>query len=205
MTINCTHTTTRGLHVFPDDCPLRMQMYISTLQMCSFYITIRGETEDVLRVRVCSISTTVTSGHGTILMLSANVRITSASACVWIRIAGDIFLGLCYMTGSLLNGVVIFWELFYRGCLEDAPLDVRRNLWFQHDGYPVHYEEGVQQWLNATYPRRWIGRRWSIAWSPRSPDLTPVDCFLWGHLKGHGYVIPPRTNGDLVAGLQAAV
>jgi len=30
-------------------------------------------------------------------------------------------------------------------------------------------------------------------WSPRSPDLTPPDCFLWGYLKGRVYQNKPRT------------
>jgi hypothetical protein len=40
----------------------------------------------------------------------------------------------------------------------------------------VHYED-VRQWLNATFPGRWIGRGGPIAWSPRSPDLPPMFLF----------------------------
>jgi hypothetical protein len=32
-----------------------------------------------------------------------------------------------------------------------------------------------------------------------------MDFFLWGHLKGQVYAVPPRTIDDLVARLQAAV
>jgi hypothetical protein len=80
-----------------------------------------------------------------------------------------------------------FLETVLPGLLEDESLDVRQKLWFQHGGYPEHYEEGAQQWLNATYPR-WIRRRGPTAWPPRSPDLTPVDFFLWGRLEDHGYI-----------------
>jgi hypothetical protein len=38
-----------------------------------------------------------------------------------------------------------------------------------------------------------------------SPDLTPMEVFLWGHLKEQVYAVPPRTIEDLVARLQAAV
>jgi hypothetical protein len=34
---------------------------------------------------------------------------------------------------------------------------------------------------------RWIGRRETIAWPPRSPDLTLIDFSLWGHVKGRVY------------------
>ena len=30
---------------------------------------------------------------------------------------------------------------------------------------------------------RWIGRDGPTPWPPRSPDLTPLDFFLWGYVK----------------------
>jgi hypothetical protein len=34
-------------------------------------------------------------------------------------------------------------------------------------------------------------------WPPRSPDLSPPDFFLWGHLKGHVYDSNPHTTVDM--------
>ena len=34
-------------------------------------------------------------------------------------------------------------------------------------------------------------------WPPRSPDLTPPDFYLWGHLKARVYRNNPRTIEDL--------
>jgi hypothetical protein len=82
-----------------------------------------------------------------------------------------------------------------------VPLAVRQRLWFQHDGVPAHYGEDVWQWLNMTYPGRWIGHGGLIAWPPRSPDLTLMDYFLWEHLKEQVYTVPPRTIEDHVARL----
>jgi hypothetical protein len=67
-----------------------------------------------------------------------------------------------------------FLETVVPGLLEDVPLAVTQRLWFQHDRAPVHYGEDVRQWLNATYPGRWIGRGGTIAWPPRSPDLARI-------------------------------
>ena len=39
-------------------------------------------------------------------------------------------------------------------------------------------------------------------WPPRSPDLTPIDFFLWGYLKE--LMEPPSSPEDLVAQLHAA-
>jgi hypothetical protein len=38
-------------------------------------------------------------------------------------------------------------------------------------------------YLNENFIGRWIGRGSTIKWPARSPDLTPLDFFLWGHLK----------------------
>jgi hypothetical protein len=74
---------------------------INTLRMSSFYITFCGQTKRVLRVRVRSASTTVTSGHGIILMLSANVGIKSASASAFGLVSSGTlsWAPICYMTG----------------------------------------------------------------------------------------------------------
>ena len=37
--------------------------------------------------------------------------------------------------------------------------------------------------LNESFPNRWLGRGGPVAWPPRSPDLTPLDYYLWGHMK----------------------
>ncbi len=34
-------------------------------------------------------------------------------------------------------------------------------------------------------------------WPPQSPDLTPLDFFLWGHLKNKIFVTPPATIEEL--------
>ncbi|XP_024869057.1 uncharacterized protein LOC112452865, partial [Temnothorax curvispinosus] len=54
-----------------------------------------------------------------------------------------------------------------------------QNIWFQQDGAPPHYAVVVRQFLTDTFPNRWIGRRGEIEWPPRSPDLSPLDYFLW--------------------------
>jgi hypothetical protein len=50
-------------------------------------------------------------------------------------------------------------------------------------GAPVHFVHIVHDYLNVNFPGRWVGRGGPIAWPPRSPDLTPLDVFLWGSVK----------------------
>ena len=41
--------------------------------------------------------------------------------------------------------------------------------------------------LNERFPDAWIGRGGPIPWPPRSPDLSPLDFFLWGYIKNIVY------------------
>lgn len=68
-----------------------------------------------------------------------------------------------------------------------ALIEVGFPLYFQQDGAPPHWTTQVRQYLNDIFPERWIGRSGPIAWAPRSPDLTPLDFFLWGYLKHKVY------------------
>jgi len=54
------------------------------------------------------------------------------------------------------------------------------------DGAPPHFSF-VTDVLNERFPDAWIGRGGPIPWSPRSPDLSPLDLFLWGYIKNIVY------------------
>jgi hypothetical protein len=59
--------------------------------------------------------------------------------------------------------------------------------WFQQDGAPAHYSIQVREFLDQQFPGHWIGCRGPVEWLARSPDLTPLDFYLWGHLKAQVY------------------
>ncbi|EZA61385.1 hypothetical protein X777_12292 [Ooceraea biroi] len=58
---------------------------------------------------------------------------------------------------------------------------------FQHDGTPPHMSIQARRVLNASFERRWIGRGGPVSWPARSPDLTPLDFFLWSTIKQYVY------------------
>jgi hypothetical protein len=60
-----------------------------------------------------------------------------------------------------------------------------------------HFGLQVRQYLDVIFQDKWIGRRGAIEWPARSPDLTPLDFFLWGHLKNRVYVNRPRDTEEL--------
>ena len=50
---------------------------------------------------------------------------------------------------------------------------------------------------NATFHNRLIGLDGPICWPPRSPDLTPLDFFLWDYVKDRVFVTPVNNIGEL--------
>jgi len=60
----------------------------------------------------------------------------------------------------------------------------------QQDGAPPHWVSDVRQFLDATFPNRWIGRDGPTPWPPRSPDITPLEFFLWGYDKDKVFSTP---------------
>jgi hypothetical protein len=54
--------------------------------------------------------------------------------------------------------------------------------------------------ITYVYHDRWIGRG-GTAWPPRSPDLNPLDVYLWGHLKALEYVAPADNEVALHHGI----
>lgn len=106
---------------------------------------------------------------------------------VWGGILGDEIIGPFFIDGNL-DGPKYILLLHNQIVPEMRASAARQNIawadvYFQQDGAPAHYSRLVRQYLNIVFPNRWIGRAGPIAWPPRSPDLTPLDFFLWGFLK----------------------
>lgn len=85
--------------------------------------------------------------------------------------------------------------------LDDLSLDIRANLIFQQDGAPAHNANIVRDYLNKYFPNRWIGTYGTVQWPP---NLTPINYFLWGHLKTVVYADPPTCLLDLKNKITAA-
>ena len=85
-----------------------------------------------------------------------------------------------------------FWEELERKC------GIRRHEeWFQQDGAAPHTARSSLEWLEVHFPGRLISLKCAVEWAPHSPDLSPLDFFLWGFLKDCVYADNPRTTDDL--------
>lgn len=82
--------------------------------------------------------------------------------------------------------------------LDNLPLNRYANCWYQMDGAPAHSTHAVARELTAMFQDRWIGRNGPWLWPPRSPDLTPLDFYLWGHIKNQVYATPIHTREELL-------
>ncbi len=71
------------------------------------------------------------------------------------------------------------------------------RLWWIQDGAPAHRSRAVRELLQNVFTVRIIAINHTIEGPPRSPDLTPCDFFMWGHLKSKLYFSPPENTDDL--------
>uniref|UniRef100_A0A914PQU3 DUF4817 domain-containing protein n=1 Tax=Panagrolaimus davidi TaxID=227884 RepID=A0A914PQU3_9BILA len=118
---------------------------------------------------------------------------------VWAAIGSSGIIGPYFFEGNV-NGDNYLHMLrnFYLPQVQNRPGFA--NQVFQQDGAPPHWRLTVRDWLNANFPNRWIGRGSPIMpWPPRSPDLTPMDYFLWGILKSKVYRTPLANLAELRA------
>lgn len=117
---------------------------------------------------------------------------------VWGGIVGDFVIGPHFFNGHL-NGAqyLYFLQNHLPQLLQNIPPILMENMWFQHDGAPPHFALPVREFLNQEFEDRWIGRGGPISWPPRSPDLTEMDFFFWGHIKQIVYQSPATTAEDM--------
>ena len=90
---------------------------------------------------------------------------------------------------------------FYKPCLNDwrhVIMDMSADV-SQLDGATTHYACSVHCCLDATFPQHWIRWGGTISGPPWSHDLTPLNLFLWAHIKTVMYEIPIKAAEELNA------
>lgn len=101
------------------------------------------------------------------------------SVNIWAGIVGDHLLGSVSLPLHLNEAAYL--EVFQNTLpllMENIPLAMRRDMWFQHDGAPPHFSVAIRAHLNNTYGEQWIWKAGPVAWPARSPDLRPIDFFF---------------------------
>ena len=76
---------------------------------------------------------------------------------------------------------------------------------FQQDGATPHTTRAVLARPRQLFPGKLISKKGDVQWPPRSPDLSPLDVFLWGHLKATVYAHSLRSLRQLRIRIRAAI
>ena len=75
---------------------------------------------------------------------------------------------------------------------------VSSRIIFQQDGARAHTSKKSLDFLQEVFPAGVISDKLENGWPPCSPDLSPVDFWLWGYLRDKVYSAPrPKTIGEL--------
>ena len=73
----------------------------------------------------------------------------------------------------------------------------RRGYWFQQDGARPHTTRMVLDWLAQKIGEHVISNLTDRVWLPRSPDLSPLDFWLWGVCLAELRRSPPGSIEEL--------
>jgi hypothetical protein len=121
----------------------------------------------------------------------------SAKVNVWCAMSSKQIIGPFFFDHDTVNkdDYLNMLKSFFHPIIRRQKLD--KKIYFQQDGAPIHFSKEVRAWLDEQFCERWVGRGGSISWAPRSPDLTPLDFYLWGYIKTSIYTTPVNDIDDL--------
>ena len=94
-----------------------------------------------------------------------------------------------YFFENVVNGnnFLNYLRTDFTNMIKHLPLANYNFMWLQLDGCPAHFSRIIRAWLDQNYRNKWIGQGGHLQWPPRSPDLTPLNFFLWGVIKDYVY------------------
>uniref|UniRef100_A0A914EPB3 Transposase n=1 Tax=Acrobeloides nanus TaxID=290746 RepID=A0A914EPB3_9BILA len=113
---------------------------------------------------------------------------------VWADMNAELFIGPFFFDGEISPES-------YKKTLENFVHELRQvtssleHPIFIHDDSKGHLSEDVTAYLERQFPHHWIGTGSTYAsWPHHSPDLSPINFFLWGYIKGRVYKTPIKFN-----------
>lgn len=103
---------------------------------------------------------------------------------IWCGILGTRIIGPFFYQNSLNSERYLdLLRHDIEDALDDIPLGAIHNCWFQQDGAPAHNSRDVREYLFNRFQGKVVGTYSETPWPARSPDLSPLDFFVWGYIK----------------------
>lgn len=127
----------------------------------------------------------------------------SEKVMVWCGMHKSKIIGPYFFSEPTVNGEN--YKRMLRYFALPKVLDLPGSPIFQQDGAPPHYAIIVRRYLDTKLPQRWIGRGGPISWPARSPDLTPLDFFLWGYVKNYVFSVEIQSLSHMKERIKQAI
>jgi len=129
---------------------------------------------------------------------------------VWCGISASGIIGPYFLNDSVTSEV--YHKLIRDEFLPEAKrLGMIEGHYFQQDGAPPHTTRANLSLLRENFENRVIARAYpemfgdGLAWPPYSPDISPLDFFLWGCVKDRVYARNPKNLRDLEAAIREVI
>lgn len=130
--------------------------------------------------------------------ITVETQLNQPGVLVWAGLSSSGLIGPYFFEGNVTGQSYLeMLQTYLVPGLKTLYPNEMQKLYFQQDGAPAHYSLSVREYLSTQFNGRVIGRRGTIEWPPRSPDLTPLDFFLWGYVKDDVYARKPKTLDQL--------
>ena len=126
----------------------------------------------------------------------------SKKVTVWAAFSSHGIIGPYFFEDDTGNALSVNSERYVE-VLQKFLTELRRrvgnteNHWLMQDGASSHVSRFSLQWIAQNFPGRVISLKTGFPWAPYSPDLNPLDYFVWGHLKDTVYRGAPLTIEEL--------
>jgi hypothetical protein len=101
------------------------------------------------------------------------------------RIIGDHLIAPCILPSKLTGPRHLRLLCRHLSQLSKNVSLFTQLMWFSSGWCSTYFSLTVLEWLSRHCSRRWIGcgPEAPVSWPPRSPDLNPVDFYLWDSMK----------------------
>ena len=87
--------------------------------------------------------------------------------------------------------------MFYDDLSETLSEGQLRMGWFMQDGAPPHTARETIAYLRGPFSTRLLALGIDHEWFPHSPDLNPLDFWLWGAAKQTIFADKPKSLDDI--------